>query len=94
MLLAVLFLFMPGRDCGAISEAGASTTEKAVNVRATWSVTGAHPGDQAILAVVLQVNKSFHINADERQIVQVEDLKLFPTKVVVTGADKGLKIDL
>ncbi|MGB5684559.1 MAG: cytochrome c biogenesis protein CcdA [Candidatus Electrothrix sp.] len=93
LLLAVLFLFMPGRDCGAISEAGASTTEKAVNVRATWSVTGAHPGDQAVLAVVLQVNKGFHINADERQIVPVEDLKLFPTKIVVTGANKGLKLE-
>ncbi|MCW5213891.1 hypothetical protein VU13_00970 [Desulfobulbus sp. US5] len=93
MLLAVLLLLMPGRDCRAISEAGASSTEKAVNVRASWSVTAAHPGDQAVLAVVLQINKGFHVNADERQIISVEDLKLFPTKVAVTGADKGLKIE-
>ncbi len=93
LLLAVLLLLMPGRDCRAISEAGASSTEKAVNVRASWSVTAAHPGDQAVLAVVLQINKGFHVNADERQIISVEDLKLFPTKVAVTGADKGLKIE-
>ncbi|MCI5160210.1 MAG: hypothetical protein D3906_17675, partial [Candidatus Electrothrix sp. AUS1_2] len=34
-----------------------------------------------------------HINADERQILPVEDLKLFPTKVTVTGAHKGIKIE-
>jgi thiol:disulfide interchange protein DsbD len=93
LLLAVLLLLMPGRDCRAISEAGASSTGKAVNVRATWSVTAAHPGDQAVLAVVLQINKGFHVNADEQQIIPVEDLKLFPTKVAVTGADKGLNIE-
>ncbi|MCI5124220.1 MAG: DUF255 domain-containing protein [Candidatus Electrothrix sp. AR5] len=93
LLLAVLFLFLPSRDCGAISEAGASMAEKAVNVRAMWSVTGAHPGDQAVLAVVLRINEGFHINADDRQIIPVEDLKLFPTKVAVIGADKGLKIE-
>ncbi|MCI5133272.1 MAG: hypothetical protein D3904_17610, partial [Candidatus Electrothrix sp. EH2] len=54
---------------------------------------GAHPGLQAVLAVVLEVNKGFHINADERQILPVEDMKLFPTKVLVTGADKGFKIE-
>lgn len=91
LLLALVLLFMPGRDCRSVAKA--SSTEKAVEVRATWSVTATHPGDQAILAVVLQVKKGFHINADERQIIPVEDLKLFPTKVTVTGAGKGLKIE-
>ena len=93
LLLAVLLLLMPGRDCRAVSEAEASATGKAVNVQAIWSVTAAHPGDQAVLAVVLQINKGFHVNADEQQIIPVEDLKLFPTKVAVTGADKGFKIE-
>ena len=44
-------------------------------------------------AVVIQVNEGFHINADERQILPVEDLKLFPTKVVVTAADTGIQIE-
>ncbi len=92
LILAILLLFVSDRDCPA-SLLGASSTEKAVNVRAVWSVTAAHPGDQAVLAVVLQVNEGFHINADERQILPVEDLKLFPTKVVVIGADKGLQIE-
>jgi len=93
LLLAVLLLLMPGRDCGAAAEAEASSTGEAVNVRTAWSVTAAHPGDQAVLAVVFQINKGFHVNADEQQIIPVEDLKLFPTKVVVTAADKGLKIE-
>jgi thiol:disulfide interchange protein DsbD len=93
LLLAALLLFLPGRDCGATAEAEASSTGEAVNVRSVWSVTAAHPGDHAVLAVVLEINKGFHVNADERQIIPVEDLKLVPTKVVVTGADKGLKIE-
>ncbi|WP_446011550.1 protein-disulfide reductase DsbD family protein [Candidatus Electrothrix sp.] len=91
-LLLALLLFVSGQDCHA-NLLGGSSAEKAVNVRVAWSVTAAHPGDQALLAVVIQVNEGFHINADERQILSVEDLKLFPTKVVVTGADKGLKIE-
>nr|MDU9044447.1 cytochrome c biogenesis protein CcdA [Candidatus Electrothrix aestuarii] len=89
----VLLLLTLGQECRAASTAEASSTGEAVNVRAIWSVTAAHPGDQAVLAVVLHVNKDFHINADERQILPVEDLKLFPTKITVTGAYKGLKIE-
>ncbi|MCI5120360.1 MAG: hypothetical protein D3908_04030 [Candidatus Electrothrix sp. AUS4] len=89
----VLLLLTLGGECQAVSLAKASSAGEAVNVRATWSVTAAHPGDQTVLAIVLHVNKGFHINADERQILPVEDLKLFPTKVTVTGAHKGLKIE-
>ncbi len=92
LVLAVLLLFISDQDAHA-SLLGASSVEKAVNVRADWSVTAAQPGDQAVLAVVLQVNEGFHLNADERQILPVEDLKLFPTKVVVTRADTGLQIE-
>lgn len=93
LTVMVLLLLLPGRNCKAVFEAGAAPVEKAVNVRSVWSVTGAHPGVKAVLAVVLEVNKGFHINADEQQILPVEDLKLFPTKVIVTEADKGLKIE-
>lgn len=92
LIVAVLLLFVSNQDCRA-SQLDISSAGGAVNVRTAWSVNAAHPGDQVVLAVVLQVNKGFHINADDRQIIPLKDLKLFPTKVAVIKADTGLLIE-
>ncbi|MCI5140571.1 MAG: DUF255 domain-containing protein [Candidatus Electrothrix sp. ATG1] len=93
LMLVLLLLLIPARDCKAVSGVKTSSAGEAVGVRAVWSATAAHPGDQVVLGVVLQINEGFHVNADERQLIPVENLTLIPTKVTVTGADKGLAIE-
>ncbi|MCI5178649.1 MAG: DUF255 domain-containing protein [Candidatus Electrothrix sp. AW3_4] len=92
LIVAVLLLFVSDQDCQA-SQLDISSAGGAVNVRTAWSVNAAHPGDQVVLAVVLQVNQGYHINADDRQLIPLKSIKLFPTKVTVIEADEGLLIE-
>ena len=57
-----------------------------VKIRTAWSADRARPGDRIILAVVADIKKGFHINADARQIHPFEDFKPYPTRVRVTDA--------
>lgn len=96
VLLVLLVLVLPIQDCRALSvpdAASASASGKAVSLRTAWSVDSVRPGDSAVLAVVLQIKERFHVNADMRQIVPLENLKLFPTKVVVIDVDKGFRLE-
>ena len=61
-----------------------------VNIRTAWSADRARPGDRIILAVVADIKKGFHINADARQIHPFEDFNPYPTRVRV--ADAGDKL--
>ncbi len=54
-----------------------------VKVRTIWSIDRGHPGNHVVLAVVFDIAKGFHINADKNQIIPAEDLILFPTGVQV-----------
>ena len=45
-----------------------------VKVRTAWSLDRAHPGSHVILAVIFDIAKGFHINADKSQIIPVKDL--------------------
>jgi thiol:disulfide interchange protein len=64
-----------------------------VNVKAVWSADRARPGDALVLAVVADIKKGYHINADARQIKSFEDFKPYPTKVSVIEADEGMTIE-
>ena len=63
-----------------------------VEVRTAWSVDRARAGDTLTLAVVADIKKRFHINADERQIKAFKDFKPYPTRVTLVDADKGMII--
>ncbi|MDX2441205.1 MAG: hypothetical protein QNK40_11735, partial [Desulfobacterales bacterium] len=54
-----------------------------VKVRTAWSLDRVHPSSHVILAVIFDIAKGFHINADKNQIIPDKDLILFPTKVQV-----------
>ena len=61
-----------------------------VEIRTAWSQTAAHPGDLPGLAVVIDVNPGWHINADEAQIVSAGGFTPIATTLTVAHADLGL----
>jgi thiol:disulfide interchange protein len=71
-----------------------ATATKAVALRTAWSVDLARPGDTFILAVVFNIKKGFHINADAAQIVPAADFNPIPTRVTVKEASEGLTIEV
>jgi thiol:disulfide interchange protein DsbD len=71
----------------------ASTATDVVEVRTFWSVDRARPGDSIVLAVVADIKKGYHINADARQVNSYEDFKPYPTKVTVIEVDEGMTIE-
>jgi hypothetical protein len=70
-----------------------TAAEEAVGVRTAWSANRARPGDSILLAIVADIKKGFHINADERQIKAFEDFKPIPTKVSVIAAPDAITIE-
>jgi thiol:disulfide interchange protein DsbD len=76
----------------------AATTKPAapgdiVKVRTAWSVDRARPGDAIILAIVADIKKGFHINADAQQVNPFEDFKPYPTKVTVADVSNDITIE-
>jgi suppressor for copper-sensitivity B len=65
-------------------------TREIVKVRTAWSLDRVHPGSHVTLAVIFDIAKGFHINADKSQIVPIKDLIPFPTRVQVIDASEGL----
>jgi len=61
-----------------------------VKVRTAWSLDRAHSGSRVILAVIFDIAKGFHINADKNQIIPVKDLILYPTKVQIIKVPEGI----
>jgi len=71
----------------------AKAADEAVAVETAWSVDRARPGDAILLAIVADIKKGFHLNADERQIKSFEDFKPIPTKVTVVEAPDIITIE-
>ncbi len=67
--------------------------DEAVAVKTAWSVNRARPGDSVMLAIVADIKKGFHINADERQIETFEDFTPIPTQVSVVEAPDAITIE-
>jgi thiol:disulfide interchange protein DsbD len=62
-------------------------------VKATpyWPADRARPGDTLALAVAVQIQEGFHINADARQIKPAADFFTpYPSQLSVINADEGL----
>ena len=64
-----------------------------VEIRTAWSADGIRTADTVILAVVFDIQKGFHINADAGQLLPMQDFRPVPTKVTVTSASKGLRLE-
>ena len=73
--------------------ASTPTSDEVIQVKTAWSQDRARPGDAVALAVVLDIPKGFHINADARQLKPMADFKPFPTRVRVVEAQQGLTIE-
>ena len=69
------------------------SSDEVIQVKTAWSQDRARPGDAIALAVVLDIQKGFHINADARQIKPMADFKPFPTTIRVVEAHAGLTIE-
>jgi thiol:disulfide interchange protein DsbD len=70
-----------------------STPDEVVKVRTAWSADGARPGDSIILAIIADIKKGFHINADARQVKPLENFKPYPTKVAITAVSDEITIE-
>lgn len=56
-----------------------------------WSVDRARPGDALALAIAVQIQDGFHINADARQLKPAADFFTpYPSQLSVIKADEGL----
>jgi thiol:disulfide interchange protein DsbD len=77
----------------AIPGIAQNAADEALTVRTAWSANQARPGDSILLAIVADIKKGFHINADERQINAFEDFKPIPTKVSVIEAPDAFTIE-
>jgi len=73
-----------------LSPVSEKPAEEIVKIRTVWSLDRAHPGSHVILAVIFDIAKGFHINADKSQIVPVKDLTLYPTKVKIIKVPEGI----
>jgi len=81
MLLLLLLVSAP-THAGNDQRPSPVDAEKAVLSAATvWSVDRARPGDQIGLAVVMQIAKGFHINADRDQLSPDPLFTPYPTQV-------------
>ncbi len=73
-----------------LSPASKKPAGEIVKVRTAWSLDRVHPGNHVILAVIFDIAKGFHINADKNQIIPVKDLILYPTKVQIIKVPEGI----
>ena len=64
-----------------------------VEIQTAWSADGIRTADTVLLAVVFDIQKGFHINADAGQLLPMEDFRPVPTKVTVTSASEGLQLE-
>ncbi|MBW2606041.1 MAG: thioredoxin family protein [Deltaproteobacteria bacterium] len=64
-----------------------------VKVRTAWSLDLVHPGSHVILAVIFDIAKGFHINADKNQIIPVKDLIPFPTRVQIIEVSERITVE-
>jgi thiol:disulfide interchange protein DsbD len=80
----------------AVSNLFAPTGSEApepVKIQTAWSADGIRPGDSVILAVVFNIQDGFHINADAGQLLPMGGFKPVATRVTVTSAPMGLRLE-
>ena len=93
LMLLTLFLTATGIARPNTFAATETATDDVVRAKTAWSQDRAHPGDSVVLALVVNIQKGFHINADAHQIKPMADFKPYPTTVRVVEAHDGLTIE-
>jgi len=73
--------------------ASAQANGDVVRAEAAWSQDRARPGDSVVLALVVNIQKGFHINANRHQLKPMADFKPYPTKLRIVEAHAGLTIE-
>lgn len=93
-VLGVLWASMAGAQglTGLFSEDQGSR-DKIVTIRAEWSADSARPGDRVILAVVMDLKKGYHINANAAQIKPIENFKPYPTTIKAVEASREMIVE-
>jgi thiol:disulfide interchange protein DsbD len=86
----LLFLFIISQSSPVPT---AQASEDPVRIQTAWPVDRARPGDQAALAIVVDIKEGYHINADAGQIQPFEDFKPYPTSVQVVAATENVTIE-
>ena len=76
-----------------LSPVSEKPAKEIVKVQTTWSLDRVHPGSHVILAVIFDIAKGFHINADKNQIIPVKDLIPYPTRVQVIEVSEGITVE-
>ena len=66
------------------------STEDVVDISFAWAADKARPGDAIVLAVVLDIKQTYHINADQSQARALADFKPYPTRVRIIEAPPGI----
>jgi thiol:disulfide interchange protein DsbD len=90
LLLTLVLLIGAVRPAWAQLGAASATATGPVTVETVWSAPYARPGDQRVLAVVLQIQDRFHINPAAAAIPA--DLSfLIPTTVKATSSSPSLR---
>jgi thiol:disulfide interchange protein DsbD len=90
-LLGIALFFSPAAaQTPPLPPPAPSDDEDPVAVTTAWSVDAVHPMGNAVLAVVLDIRKSYHVMADKGQLSEIQDFKPFPTRVWVSEATEGV----
>ncbi len=90
-LLGIALFFSPAAaQTPPLLPPAPSADEDPVAVTTAWSVDAVHPAGNAVLAVVLDIRKSYHVMADKGQLSEIQDFKPFPTRVWVSEATEGV----
>jgi thiol:disulfide interchange protein DsbD len=90
-LLGIAIFFSPASaQTPPLLSPAPSDDEDPVAVTTAWSVDAVHPTGNAVLAVVLDIRKSYHVMADKGQLSEIQDFKPFPTRVWVSEATEGI----
>ncbi|MGE5856792.1 MAG: hypothetical protein ACM34C_09550, partial [Syntrophaceae bacterium] len=87
--VALFFSRATAQDVPLLSPAPTEENDP-VAVTTAWSIDRIHPTGNAVLAVVLEIRKGYHIMADKSQLGEVQDFKPFPTRVWVSEATEGV----
>jgi len=95
MFSALILLAVPAAAQNSrelFSQMPAAPPADVVKVRTAWSVDQARPGDRVLLAVIADIQKGFHINADSGQLRVGGDFNPVPTRVRVVSTAGGVTV--
>lgn len=93
LMLLALFFSATVISRPSVLPAAAQAVDDIVRAETSWSHDRARPGDSVVLALVVNIQKGFHINANARQVKPMADFKPYPTKLEVVEAHEGLTIE-